>query len=380
MKTLVPPLLVVIALLADAGFYQGADDSKPLLSDSMSAEEILQALRQYPPEARFCDQRHAIMQSLDKLVTVRVTDHMTPAERARLKEIFGIYAARVDDGLDALENTTVTEGVHAFKFYSSSIILKSPKGIVAVDFCQGPTRFSGNEPEIADQYKTGFYLTTDQRDRLARLVDVQLITHRHFDHCDYSLATRLMKQGKPVVGPAQLRSFWKDIGGGVTVPDYETAQRFGPCEIFTQRGWQYGNNIEKEDGQRYGVPAKSKPYKDAESIRYLIRMENIVFLQAAENHVEADEWLRHAEAKGWKVNVLLKPGQYQGARSVMKVLRDFYRLPIHEYEMTHGGGGNRTAGLWTGESRKAIEAHRMTPLFWGDHVLLTKELLSYTYE
>ena len=68
-----------------------------------------------------------------------------------------------------------------------------------------------------------------------------------------------------------------------------------------------------------------------------------------------------------------KPGQYQGARSVLRYLkeRDTFHLPIHEYELMHHGGGNRTAQLLQGGARAAFERKRAMPLLWGEDFLLT---------
>jgi hypothetical protein len=95
-------------------------------------------------------------------------------------------------------------------------------------------------------------------------------------------------------------------------------------------------------------------------------------LQSAENQVEADRWLAKAAGRGWHIDVLLSPGQYQGGESVMKFLqgRNYLRIPLHEYEMEHEGGGNRTGNYLTGSSRKAFDAKRFMPLLWGEHFLL----------
>lgn len=79
-------------------------------------------------------------------------------------------------------------------------MFRTAAGTVAVDFCQGPIN-NGGEPEQRDEYRSGFYLRPEQRDRLARQVAVFLITHRHHDHADPSLARRLVEQRKTVIGP-----------------------------------------------------------------------------------------------------------------------------------------------------------------------------------
>ncbi len=110
-------------------------------------------------------------------------------------------------------------------------------------------------------------------------------------------------------------------------------------------------------------------------MRYLIRIGEVTFLQSAESHTEADRWLSKAYEHGWKVDVLLSPGQYQGARSVAKFLReyDYLRIPIHEYELMHHGGGNRTGQLLDGAGRAHFDRHRSMPLLWGEDFWVRKQ-------
>jgi len=349
----------------------------PPLSDSMSLDEIERALAAHPPAWDQIEARAAIAVSLDRQVAVQVRDGMTDADRAPLRPLLEFYRRRVDAGLDALEQARVTNGVRVFKFYSSSLVLQSAEGTVAVDFCQGPIN-NGGEPEARDVRRTGFFWTPRQRDRLARLVEVSLITHRHHDHADYSLANRLVAQRKTVIGPAQLKALWKDLAANITVPAYGTAQRFGPVEIFTMLGSQYSRNAPSGTGtERVGVPAND-PAVDSESGVYLLRLGGLTFLQGAENHVPAGEWLLQAIGRGFAPDVLLSAGQFQGQRSVDAVLRtrpEIFRIPVHEYELMHEGGGNRTAPWFRDGGRRLIEQRRSLPLFWGEHILLTRAML-----
>ena len=353
-----------------------ANDSaaEPRLSSAMSWDDTYQAMERYPPSFDYADERLKIMQSMDRLIRYSVK-HVSDEDRAKLKpwleEMVEFYRRRVDRGLDALEETRVVEGVHLFKFYSSSVILKSADGTVSLDFCQGPVNNAG-EPEESDLYQSGFYLTRKQRDRLARLIDVALITHRHHDHADFSLARRMAAAGKAVIGPAQLKTHWPDLAHAITVPKYETVQRFGPCEILAQFGYQYAASRTGPDGQRYGMHPPGAPERSSETARYLLRLGGITFLQSAESQTEAYDWLEKANSLGWQVDVLFKPGQYQGARSVMRYLEghDYFQVPIHEYELMHEGGGNRTAPLLQGGGRDAFDRKRSMPLLWGEDYLL----------
>jgi L-ascorbate metabolism protein UlaG (beta-lactamase superfamily) len=349
--------------------------SGPAVSDSMTLPEIEAALKVYGPGWEHWAARRQIALSLDKLIHVQVKDGLSDDDRASLLPLRDFYRRRVDEGLDRLERTTVTEGVHVFKFYSSSIILKSAQGTVAVDFCQGPVN-NGGEPEKTDQRKTGFYWTPEQRDRLAKLIDVSLITHRHHDHADYSLSKRLIERGKVVVGPAQLGKLWKDLDGKITVPDFGNVQKIGPVELYTMLGMQHGQNKVGEDGQRIGYNDPARPDADSETIAYLFRLGGIVFTQSGENHVPADEWLKKGIERGFMPDVRMSVGQFQGARSMDKVLKTLppcFALPLHEYEMTHGGGGNRMGKLFPEPA--GGKKPRILPLFWGEAFLLTREII-----
>ncbi|MBM3859093.1 MAG: hypothetical protein FJ395_05520 [Verrucomicrobia bacterium] len=371
-KTLVLALMLALPVL-------GAD--KPRLSESMSLGEIAAALEAYPPRWQYGDERAKIMASLDQHINIQINKNLTDEDRARLKPLHEFHLKRVDAALDKLEKTTVASGVHVFKFYSSSFVLKTAQGVVAVDFCQGPIN-NGGEPETRDQYRSGFHLTPVQRDRLARLVDVSLITHRHHDHADYSLSRRLIAQHKTVVGPAQLKELWKDLAGNITVPTYGTAQQFGPVEIFTMLGCQYSKNAPSGAGsERIGIPNKDDPSKDSETVVYLFRAGGIVFIHGAENHIPADAWLQRGIAAGFKPNVRLSLGQFQGERSLraaLQAVKPLFWLPLHEYEMTHDHGGNRTGHLLGGNNRKLFNNRQMMPMLWGEDFLLTGQTIAFT--
>lgn len=352
--------------------------AQPPVSTHMSLDEVEAALAAYPPRWEFGEQRAAIMASLDRLIVTKVGASLDDDGRARLRPLHAFYLRRVDRALDRLEKARVVEGVHAFKFYSSSYIFKSAAGVLAMDFCQGPIN-NGGEPETRDEYRSGFYLTPAQRDRLARIVDVMIVTHRHHDHADYSLARRLIAQGKKVIGPEQLQRTWKDLAKGVTVPAYGRAQSFAPVEIFTMLGSQYGTNRPTGNGaERIGVPHPTDPERDSETVVYLFRIGGLTFLTGGENQVPAGEWLREGVARGFRPDVRLSLGQYQGERSLIEALRPMeplFRLPLHEYEMTHGGGGNRTGPLLVGSGRAAFDRRESMPLLWGEDFVLTRSML-----
>ncbi|NJN05689.1 MAG: hypothetical protein HC814_03910, partial [Rhodobacteraceae bacterium] len=240
------------------------------------------------------------------------------------------------------------------------------------------------EPESRDEYGSGFYWRPDQRDRLAKLVDVSLSTHRHHDHSDYSLAKRLVAQGKTVIGPAQMKLTWKDLADKLTVPEYGTVQKFGPVELFTFLGSQYSRNEPNgNDSERDGVPNKENPAQDSETVAYLIKLAGITFITCGENHVPAEGWLRRGAELGFKPNVRMSLGQFQGDRALSGGAEDDEDpcsvLPLHEYEMLHAFGGNRTGDPDASVSnRAAFDKREMMPMLWGEDFLITDELVAFT--
>ncbi|MBM4091654.1 MAG: hypothetical protein FJ276_19835, partial [Planctomycetes bacterium] len=134
-------LLAVIVLLLVCSNAPAVQPARPVGATPAVPtifEEIGQALRDFPPAWEHGEARAAIAASLDRQVAVQVRDGMTDEDRTQLRPLLEFYRRRVDVGLDVLEQTPVTDGVLVVKFYSSSLVLKSAAGTVAVDVCQGP--------------------------------------------------------------------------------------------------------------------------------------------------------------------------------------------------------------------------------------------------
>lgn len=96
----------------------------------------------------------------------------------------------------------------------------------------------------------------------------------------------------------------------------------------------------------------------------------------------ADGWLRKGVALGFKPNVRMSLGQFQGDRTMaaaLKTMKPVFRLPLHEYEMTHGFGGNRTGYLMIDSNRAMFDKRQMMPMLWGEDFLITDELVAFTW-
>ena len=66
------------------------------------------------------------------------------------------------------------------------------------------------------------------------------------------------------------------------------------------------------------------------------------------------------------------------ASAALKTMQPVFRLPLHEYEMMHAFGGNRTGSLMIGSNREAFDRRQMMPMLWGEDFLITDELVAFT--
>jgi len=106
------------------------------------------------------------------------------------------YRERVDRVIKELETTKVEKGVRIWKVYNMGFIARTKTVTIAFDLVTGITSSS---PDFA--------MSAEQVSRLAKQCDALLISHRHFDHADKTMAQQFLNYGLPVVTPAQA---WKD--------------------------------------------------------------------------------------------------------------------------------------------------------------------------
>ncbi len=347
--------------------------------EKMSFEVIEELLLQAPPtlglDGESYGKRRLVAAELDKVVNIAVNHQTSDDEFKRIKQLAKFYHGRVEAGLSTLEKTRVTTGVVICKFYSSSVVVKSAEGTIAIDFQEGPVRANGADPMDCDPIsaKTGFLWSPEQLDRLANLVDASFISHIHPDHASFALTRRLVARGKPVVVTPELKELWRSLSHGLVVPDYHRPQVFGPAEVLATLGTQYmGKTGRDSEGREVGLRTEL-PGIDAETNVYLIKIGGQTIFHAAENNDVVDEWLSTAMKDGFKPTIILSTGMRQGGRATEAFLSrqiPFVRLPIHEYEMTHPGGGNRVSGAFKGKGKQELQSGRRAFLFWGEALVL----------
>ena len=57
-----------------------------------------------------------------------------------------------------------------------------------------------------------------------------------------------------------------------------------------------------------------------------------------------------------------------------------YRMPVHEYELMHDHGGNRTSPWFSGANRKVFDEHRSMPLVVSLAVMLVGGKIILTFD
>ena len=100
------------------------------------------------------------------------------------KPVQQFFRERVDQVIKELETTKVEKGVRIWKVYNMGFIARTKTVTIAFDLVTGITSSSAD-----------FAMSAEQVSRLAKQCDVLLISHRHFDHADKTMAARFLEMG-----------------------------------------------------------------------------------------------------------------------------------------------------------------------------------------
>lgn len=103
---------------------------------------------------------------------------------------------RLATALAGIDETDLRrDEVRAWQMYNSGVIVKSDEVVMGLDVIPMPRYFGWDEPEGLTQ-------------KLAALMDLLLVTHRHDDHYDRDLVRACLRLGKPVFMPASMAFDW----------------------------------------------------------------------------------------------------------------------------------------------------------------------------
>lgn len=143
-------------------------------------------LKQYPPSVPDAPVRHAALIRMDDILHIESAPHK--------KVVQQFYQQRMEQAIQEIEQTQVTQGMRVWKLYSHGFFVRTRSVSFSFDIVPG-----GGDPAFA--------ISDDQIRRLAAQSDATFISHWHQDHASKEVARAFLAAGKPVVAPPNL---WDD--------------------------------------------------------------------------------------------------------------------------------------------------------------------------
>lgn len=284
-------------------------------------------------------------------------------------EIIAWYQRQFEKGLQALESGPPEQGVRVVKFYSLSVVMQTKDACFTFDFCEGPSTEKKHLPAEQDLNPDfrNFHPTDGQRKRLANIIDAYFISHLHGDHLSYVLIDKMTAQGKPVIGPAQMKAMWKEEGAPFAdkLPEFKphVVHELGPITFRFYSGAQY---MDWYDGEACTAPV----YQSAlhrETNCYLLRVSGLTFAHFGENQDwNIRRWAEACRDAGWDVDIITSLGM--GVPPELLTLWDATSIAGHEYEYTHPEPNRYLC--WLGDNPEEIirTGKPWIILFWGEHL------------
>ena len=312
-----------------------------------------------------------------------------------------------------------------WKLYSSGTLLKSREGIFAVDVVEGPVpmvpilpedlpaspkhyTMGGQElgevylPPIAEEMNTGplprvippvtswrsvkichpkLFWTPAMRRQYVDLIDAHFVTHCHWDHFGLMLTGEVLKAGKTVVAPPQIKQFCMDWGlagaDGVFTPVQDRTRSLESREYGVQGirlinfpGFQNEYSTEQEDERLIWTVRREAL---VEMYAYVLRLGGLSVFVSGEvsNCPSFYPWLVNLRGGEWQPDLCLAvPGIYEGFFEHLVKLFDPVIVRLHELEFGH------TVIRVLEEDARPLFFHRDlsgSDLLWGEHIHIAGE-------
>lgn len=315
-------------------------------TDRINLDHLRTALLMTPATPTNDKQRCSLLASLDACLGEPSSEYS--------EHVINHYRTMIDHALDEIATEIVVQGVTVWKFYSSSMVIKTPKTVFGIDLI-GPSYFDH-----------GLGMSAQQRTRLAKLVDVSFHTHAHGDHIEHALTEELFKAGKMVVVPDDIREKWRDksTAAKFTVLNPESGRKHtvGSLKVEVFASWQ--------------LDASGKQWCPCNA--YLVTTDNrvnVLFKGDINNGNDLLPWLNQIKSRGDTVDLYVSsPFFWMGGSDTLSKINTLFNpfiIPGHEFEFGHRSVG--TAGAGTGSYtsyiqtfQKEIEQQRCAILSWGE--------------
>lgn len=268
-------------------------------------DTVQSIISKYPPGIHDNARRSAAKLLMDAVFHEHFVAFRKPAQE--------FFHDRVNQVINELEKTKVTEGVRIWKIYDMGFIARTKTVTLAFDLVSGIT--SGSED---------FAMNTDEINRIARQCDALLISHRHEDHADLKMAQQFNELGHPVLATEE------------TLPNEPIHSK-----IFHPE--RNGEKIQQLKLEKYMLDMIVYPghqLRSAINNVYLVKTpEGISLAHNGDQINEGDfmmdwEWIDHV-AKNHQVDVLMTNAW---TTDILRIVRGFNPklvLPGHEIELGH---------------------------------------------
>ncbi|MGD9874213.1 MAG: MBL fold metallo-hydrolase [Kiritimatiellia bacterium] len=152
-------------------------------------------LFRHPPAWKFDKNRDRAFSEIDRFLEEYVRPGQPCDLKKRPNEVWDTVETYLVKAVTEIEKSITLsakpQGVTVWQMYNSGVIIQFAGKIVALDLLPIIRDFDWVEPP-------GFTR------RIANMVDMLLVTHRHKDHCDAALVRACLRSGKPVMMPKVL--------------------------------------------------------------------------------------------------------------------------------------------------------------------------------
>jgi len=268
-------------------------------------DTIQSILTNYPPSIHEKKERGTAKLLMDAVFHEHFAVYRKPVQ------VF--FQARIDQLIKELEETKVDKGVVIWKVYNMGFIARTKTVTLAFDLVTGIT--SGSKE---------FAIGTDKLSRIVRQCDALLITHRHPDHADKTVAEKFIELGLPVLAPDEV---WKgdSIHGKLNLPE-RSADKVQPLKL-----------------KKYTLDMVVYPGHQLRSIEnnvYLVKTpEGITLAHIGDQINEGDfmvdfGWIDQV-AKNHHVDVLMPNAWTTDIFRIVKGFNPELVMPGHELELGH---------------------------------------------
>ena len=335
-------------------------------SERVPLEQIEKRLAANPAQLQYQPQRVEILKQLDTWALAPDTVYHDMKPDTSNAEWVAFYLRRMVKALDEIAATDVGRGAVVWKMYSSGFVVKAPEGVLAIDVVEGPFKSIHKSP---DEYPGfAFKWTPDMRRRYARLVDVHLVTHWHYDHASYALCRALAESGKVVVVPAQLERVWapKMPPNALRVVEEQVDLRVGP---FTVQIFDGAQGMSMNEQKEWVIDERF-----AQNNIYWFRVGGVQFLHKGDHRGEPwYDWLAALKAHGKGIDVFFSMVAWpRGLHGHMAREFDPIIVPAHEHEVGHKPrhGVSLLASHYRGLGQARLERGKGVVLVWGERLVL----------